>query len=233
MGRDCNKCSSCRKYKNDCRCRKSSCKKNYCNSCHKSRNDCSCSSHHGYKKDYCNSCHKHKNDCGCHHKKEYCPPPRVPLQTLYATLEPSVDTADGYIADVLVPLDPTAPQDEQYRPPYDPCDQREVCVSASVVVTGGTATQVVTLGFGVKYDSGFNQFYPVEPDCAPQPITVPAGQTVTLNFSSCAKLDKSRILFVYLKYYTGETPTTGGIIYTPPTTTTNVTVNVYALDNKS
>lgn len=154
-----------------------------------------------------------------------CPCPDIceerPLRVITSTLVPSI--APGIIADTTVALS-DAPE---YRPDWNVCNRRRVCVSVNATLTGGTVPNAVTLILGAVYDGAPGQYYPIETTV--RPVVVPAGATVNATFNACTDLDNRRYLYVAIGYVTGVTPAPGaGVVYTPPVAPlTNVTVSLF------
>lgn len=186
---------------------------------------------HRSKKD-CKPCNKRRShhkegDCDKDEYKPKCPPcpkPETPESTLLGILEPvEQPNTEALIAEAIVNLSATP----QFRPEWNVCDERKVCVNSRITLVGGATAQVISFGAGVKYDSGDNQYYDISMDCPLQPVAIAPGETKTLTFSFCTKLNKDRILYIYARYFTGSTPAVPDRVTYAPPEEPNVIVTVF------
>ena len=195
------------KKKNCAPCQKATHKKDDCNTCHKRPAP-------KPKEPECLSCKEPECDCRCRDLIEQ------PIRVIDANLVAS--TVPGVVASARIELSSTP----QYRPKFDVCNRRQVVVSVSPHLIGGTAAQTLLIRGSVFYDNGANDVYLFEES---QYFVVRAGEDAIHNYTLRADLDKDRILLIEVLYAAGETPAPGaGVTYVPPVAPANdVNVSIY------
>jgi hypothetical protein len=146
-----------------------------------------------------------------------------PRQVIEANLAPS--TAPGVVASARIDLSNTP----QYRPPFDVCDRREVVVTVSPHLIGGTAPQVLAIRGSVYYDDGVNDTFVFDQS---ESFIVKAGEDGIFTHTIRGDLDKDRILLIEVIYVTEVTPPPGSGVTLVPTVPPAADVVVSIYDSK-